>query len=202
MLSFELSFSLSSFTLIKKLFSSSSLFVIKLVSSSYLRLIFLLTILIPACDSPHLAFPMMCSAYKLNKQADNIQPCCIPFPILNQSVVPYKVLTVASWPTYRFLRRQVRWSGNSHLFKNVPQFALIHTIKGFSVVSEAEVDVFWNFLAFSVLQWILPVWSLVPLPFLNPICTYGSSQFTNYWNLAWRILSITLLACEMSTAVC
>ena len=40
----------------------------------------------------------MYSAYKLNKQGDNIQPWCTPFPIWNQSVVPYPVLTVASWP--------------------------------------------------------------------------------------------------------
>ena len=50
------------------------------------------------------------SAYKLNKQGDNIQPCRTPFPILKQSVVPCKVLTVTFRPTYRFLRRQVRWS--------------------------------------------------------------------------------------------
>ena len=30
----------------------------------------------------------------------------------------------------------------SHLFKNFPQFVVIHTVKGFSIVSEAEVDVF------------------------------------------------------------
>ena len=45
---------------------------------------------------------MMYSAYKLNKQGDIIQPWCIPFPIWNQSVVPCPVLTVASWPEYRF----------------------------------------------------------------------------------------------------
>ena len=45
------------------------------------------------------------------KQSENIQPWCTPFPILNQSIVPYPVLTVASWPAYRFLRRQGRWSG-------------------------------------------------------------------------------------------
>ena len=44
------------------------------------------------------------------KQGDNIQSCCTPFPILNQSVVPFKVLTVDSWLGYRLLRRQVRWS--------------------------------------------------------------------------------------------
>ena len=82
------------------------------VSSAYLRLlIFLLAILIPACASSSPAFHMIYSAYKLNKQGDNIQPWCIPFPIWNQSVVPWLVLTVASWPAYRFLRRQVRWSG-------------------------------------------------------------------------------------------
>ena len=74
-------------------------------SSAYLRLlIFLLAILIPACASSSPAFLMMYSAYKLNKQGDNIQPWCTPFPIWNQSVVPCPVLTVASWPAYRFLR--------------------------------------------------------------------------------------------------
>ena len=43
----------------------------------------------------------------------------------------------------------------SHLLKNFPQFVVIHTVKGFSVVNEAEVDVlFWNSLAFSVIQWM------------------------------------------------
>ena len=45
----------------------------------------------------------MYSACKLNKQGDNIQPWCTPFPIWNQSVVPCPVLTVASWPAYRTL---------------------------------------------------------------------------------------------------
>ena len=111
-LSFKPSFSVSSFTFIKRLFSSSSLSAIRVVSSAHLRLlIFLLAILIPACASPSPAFLMMYSAYMLNKQGDNIQPWCTPFPIWNQSVVPCPVLTVASWLAYRFLRRQVRWSG-------------------------------------------------------------------------------------------
>ena len=57
------------------------------------------------------AFLMMYSAYKLNKLGDNIQPWRTPFLIWNQSVFPYPVPTVASWPAYRLLRRQVRWSG-------------------------------------------------------------------------------------------
>ena len=36
----------------------------------------------------------------------------------------------------------------SHLFKNFPQFVVIHTIKGVSVVSEAEVDAFLEFPCF------------------------------------------------------
>ena len=87
----------------------------RVVSSAYLRLlIFLLIILIiPACDSSSLAFHMMYLAYKLNKQGDNIQPCCTCFLILNQSIVASPVLTFASWPAYRFLRRQVGWSGTA-----------------------------------------------------------------------------------------
>ena len=51
-------------------------------------------------------------------------------------------------------------------------------------------------------RWMLAVWSLVPLPFLNPAWTFPSSWFTYCWtSLAWRILRITLLACEMSATV-
>ena len=110
MLSFKPPFSLSSFTFIKRLFSSSLLYAIRVVSCAHLRLlIFLLANLILACASSSPAFLMM--YYKLNKQGDNIQPWCTPFPMWNQSVVLCPVLTVASWPAYRFLRSQVRWSG-------------------------------------------------------------------------------------------
>jgi len=76
-----------------------------------------------------------------------------PFPIWNQSVVPCPVLTVASWPAYRFLKRQVRWSGRSggrsgHLLKNFAQFIVIHTVKGFGIVNKAEVDVFLQLSCF------------------------------------------------------
>ena len=81
------------------------------------------------------------SAYKLNKQGNNIQPCCTPFLILNQSVVPCLVLTITSWPAYRFLRRQVRWSGIP-ISLRIFQFVEIHTVKSFRVVNEAEIDVF------------------------------------------------------------
>ena len=112
MLSFKSAFKHSFFTLIKRLFNSSLLSAIRVVSFAYLRLlIFLPAILIPACNSCRLAFLRMYSAYKLNKQGDNIQPWHTHFPVLSQSVVSCPVLTAASWPAYRFLRRQVRWSG-------------------------------------------------------------------------------------------
>ena len=109
MLSFKSTFLLSYFTFIKKLYCSSSLSAIRVVSSAYLRLlIFLLAILISVYDSLSPEFHMMYTAYKLNKQGESIQPWYTTFPILNQSVVPCLVLTVASWLSYRFLRRQVR----------------------------------------------------------------------------------------------
>ena len=118
MLSFKPIFSLSSFTFIKRLFSSS-LSAIRVVSSAYLRLLkFLLAILIPACASCSPAFLKIYSAYKLNKQGDNIQLWCTPYTIWNQSVIPCPVLTVASWPAHRVLKSKVVWY--SHSFKNFP----------------------------------------------------------------------------------
>ena len=112
MLSFKPTFSLSYCTFIKRLFSSSSLSAIRVVSSAYLRLLIcLLAILIPAWASSSPALCLMCSAYKLNKQGDDIQHWHTPFPIWNRFVFPCPVLTVAFWPIYRFLRRQIRWFG-------------------------------------------------------------------------------------------
>ena len=117
----------------------------------------------------------MYSACKLNKQGGTIQPWRTPFPIWNQSVVPCPVLTVASWPAYRFLRRQVRWSGIPISFlKNFPQFIVIHTVKGFSIVSEAEVDIFLEF------SWLF----YEPVDFGNLIC--GSSAFSKSSLYIWK----------------
>ena len=72
MLSFKPTYSLSSFSFIKRHPSSSSLSTIRVVSSAYLGLlIFLLAILIPACASSSPAFLMMYSAYKLNKTLES-----------------------------------------------------------------------------------------------------------------------------------
>ena len=82
MLNFKPAISLSSFTLIKRLFSSSLLSAMRVVSPAYLMLLlFLLAILISACASSSPAFHMMYSVYKLNKQGDNTWSWCTPFPI-------------------------------------------------------------------------------------------------------------------------
>ena len=108
---------------------------------------FISSVLRNLCASSSLAFHMMYSTHKLNKKGDTIQPWCTPLPIWKQSIVPCHVLTIASWPAYRFLRRQVRWSGIPISFR-IFQFVVIHTIKDFSVVNEAELDVFLELSCF------------------------------------------------------
>ena len=58
---------------------------------------------------------------------------------------------------------QVVWY--SHLFQNFPQFIVMHTVNGFGTVNKA--DVFLDSLAFLMIQQMLAIWSLVPLPFLS-----------------------------------
>ena len=135
----------------------------------HVLLLFLPAILIPACASYS----------QVNKQCDNIQPWHVPFPIWNQSIVPCLVLTVASWPAHRFLRRQVKWSGipiSLRIFHN-----LLWSTQSKAFHSQWSRNwCFWNSFAFSMTQCMLVIWSLIPLPFLNPAWTSGSSRFT-YW---------------------
>ena len=94
-----------------------------------------------------------------------------------------------------------------HLFKNFPhrillEFSTLLWATQSKVLAQSIMPMFlWNFHAFSMIQWMLAIWYLVPLSFLNPAWTPGSSQFTYCWSLTWRILSIILLACEMSARV-
>ena len=94
---------------------------------------------------------------------------------------------------------QVVWY--SHLFQNFPQFIVIHTVKDFGIVNKAEINVFLEVSCFFNDPTDVAISSLVPLPFLNPAWTTGSSPFMYCWSLDWRILSITLLACEMNATV-
>ena len=88
-----------------------------------------------------------------------------------------------------------------HLFKNLSQFVVIHTVKGFGIVNEAELDVFLEFSCF--FDDLRDVGNLIS----------GSSAFSksslNIWKLMVHVLlkpslqnfSITLLVCEMSAIV-
>ena len=119
----------------------------------------------------------------------SLHPWHTPLPIWKQSVFPNPVQTLDFWFAYRFHRR-VRWSGIP-ISLRIFQFVVIHTVKGFSIVNEAEVHVFLEFSWFFYVQRMLATWSLFPLPFLNPAWTSVISWFRYYWSLAWSILSIT-----------
>ena len=59
----------------------------------------------------------------------------------------------------------------SQLFKNFPQFVVIHTVKGFGIVNKAEVDVFLELSCFFDDPTDVENLISVPLPFLNPAGT-------------------------------
>ena len=96
----------------------------------------------------------------------------------NQSIVPCPVLT-CFLTCIEICQEAGKVVWYSHLFQNFPQFIVIHTVKGFGIVNKAEVDVFLE-LSFSMIQWMLAIWSLVPLPFLNPIW--------NIWDFTVHVL--------------
>ena len=128
-----------------------------------------------------------------------IQPWHTPFPIVNQSIIPCPVLTAASWTCIQVSQETGKVVWYYHLFKNFSQCVVIHTVKSFHIANEA--DVFLEFLCFLY----------DPTDVDNLIS--GSSTFSKaslyIWKLlvhvrlklAWRNLSITLLACEMSATV-
>ena len=153
---------------------------------------FLPPILIPACNSSTLAFLMICSVYRLNKQGDSRQPCHTPFSILNQLVVPYRVLTAASWPLYRFLRRQVRWPGVP-ISKSFPQFVMVHMVRSFSIVDETEIDVFLTFPCFSYNPANVSNLISSSSVFSKPSLDIWKFLVCISWSLKCKILSLTLL---------
>ena len=152
----------------------------------------------------------MYSVYKLNKHGDSIQSCCTPFPVLNQSFIPYLVLTVASWPAYTFLRRQVRWSGIP-IYLRIFQCVVLHTVKDFSIVNEA--DVFLKFLCFlhdpvnvgnlisgssAFYKSGLHIWKFSVHILLKPSLKDFEHNLTSTWNehnctIIWTFFGIALL---------
>ena len=90
----------------------------------------------------------MKSAYKLNKQGDNTQPCHTPFPIWKQSVVPCLTHNCCFLTCIQISQEAGQVVQYSHLLKNFPQFVVILTVKGFGVVNKAEADVLLKLTCF------------------------------------------------------
>ena len=80
-------------------------------------------------------------------------------------IVSCPVVSIPCCPAYKFFRRQVQWSGFPISFR-IFQFVVIYTVKGFSVVNGAEVDVFLELSCF--FNDPMDAGSLVSLLFLNP----------------------------------
>ena len=102
------------------------------------------------------------------------------------------------------------WDGNTVTFYLHFNFSVFLFHKAVEATQNKSLQTFFkisnlsfkpSFIAFLMIQRLLPIWSLIPLPFLKPAWTSGISWFTYCWSLAWRILSVTLLACEMSAIV-
>ena len=129
-----------------------------------------------------------------------LEPVCVPCP----------VLTLASWPAYRFLKRQVRWSPSISEF---PQFIVIHTVKGFGIVNKADIDVFLELSCFfndpvdagnlisgssAFSKSNLNMWKLTVHILLKPSLENFKHYFTSVWNewncvVVWAFFGIAFL---------
>ena len=92
---------------------------------------------------------------------------------------------------------QVVWY--SHLFQNFPQLIVIHTVKGFGIVNKAEIDIFLELSCF--FNDPTDIGNLISGSSVFSKTSLNIWKFMYCWSLAWRILSITLLVCEMSAIV-
>ena len=131
MLNFKPAFTLSSFTFIKRLFSSSLLCAIRVVSSAYLRLLtFLPAALIPACASSSPAFHIMYSAYKLNRVT--VYSLDVLLSQFETSLLFHVCFSMFSSNCCFLTCIQISQEAGkmvwySHLLKNFPQFVVIHS---------------------------------------------------------------------------
>ena len=102
----------------------------------------------------------------------------------------------------------------SHLFKNFPQFVVIHTVKGFGIVNKAEVDVFLEFSCFfhypsdvgnlisvssSFSKSSLNMWKFTVHVLLKPVLENFEHYFTSVWDECNRVVVWAFFGIGMKT---
>ena len=128
------------------------------------------------------------------------------FSYLESVCVPCPVLTVASWPAYRFLKRQVRWSGIPISFRIFHSLLWIHTVIGFGIVNKAETDGFLELSCFfddpvdvgnlisgssAFSKTSSNIWKFTVHVLLKPGLENFEHYFTSVWNLGtWSTLEL------------
>ena len=154
---------------------------------------------------------MIYSAYKLNKHCDNIQPYSFPDLEPVCCSIPSSNCCFLTCIQISLESGQVVWY--PHLFKNFPQFTVIHTVKGFGIVNKPEVDVFsgtlllfqWSnscwqfeiwFLSFSKSS--LNIWKFTVHILLKPSLENFERYFASVWDecncvVVWAFLGIAFL---------
>ena len=153
----------------------------------------------------------MYSAYKLNKQGDKIQPWCIPSPVWNQSCSMSS--SNCCFLTYTQIFQEAdQVVGYSHLFKNFPQFIVIHTVKGFGIVNKTEIDVFLELSCFfddpadvgnlvsgssAFSKTSLNIWKFMVHVLLKPGLENFEHSFTSVWDecncgVVWTLFGVSL----------
>ena len=106
------------------------------------------------------------------------------FKIWNQFVVPCPLLNVPSWLAYRFLRRQVRWSGIPISWR-ILQFVVTYTVKGFGIVNKEKVHIFLELSSF--FEDLADVGNMIS----------GSSAFSKSSLNIWKFTVHVLLKCSL-----
>ena len=134
---------------------------------------------------------MTFSAYELNKQGDNKQLSCTPFLFGTSLLFHVQFLTCIQISQEA---GQLVWYPD--LFKNFPQFVVICTVKGFSIVNKAEIYVFLELSCFiydpgdvgnlisgssAFSKSTLNIWKLMVHILLKP----GLENFEHYFASGW-----------------
>ena len=134
-------------------------------------------------------------------------------PIWNQSVFPCPVLTVASWPAYKFIQRQIRWSGIPISFRIFHSWLWSTQSQAFDIVNKSEIDMFLELSCFynhpmdvgilisgssAFSKTCLYIWKFMVHVLLKPVLDNFEHYFTSVWDecncaVVWAFFGITFL---------